>query len=227
LPLPSKHSVTTLVRTDFTPTVEQSNLSKVWPVLEDKVGFYIGDNESMGSQKSTPKKNVFYLGEETSLTSRQKSENGSQNSFASSILDQQQQDTDSAKSQINQDSNWRYLLSDDEPVLSPSASKEGAKNLSNFILQDWPNFTQIRLFHCRSKISWKGTQVISLLQWLTINWGGTVIMFKRYWRRSGQNNGREKKMRSPMSTLIQGWIILCLSLLMTCLIRYTSQNLKT
>lgn len=115
--------------TDFTPTVEQSNLSKVWPTVVDKVGFYIGDNESMGSQKSTPKKKVFYLGEETSLISRQKSENGSQNSFASSISDQQQQDTDSVKSQINQESNWRYLLSDDEPVLSPSASKEGAKSL--------------------------------------------------------------------------------------------------
>lgn len=115
--------------TEFTPTEEKSHLNKVWPTLADKVGFYIGDNESMGSQKSTPKKKVFYLGEETSLTSRQKSENGSQNSFASSISDQQQQDTDSAKSQINQDSSWRYLLSDDEPVLSPSASKEGAKSL--------------------------------------------------------------------------------------------------
>lgn len=115
--------------TDFPPTAEQSHLSKVWPTLVDKVGFYIGDNESMTSQKSTPKKKVFYLGEETSLTSRHKSENGSQNSFVSIISDQQQQDTDSVKSQINQDSSWRYLLSDDEPVLSPSASKEGAQSL--------------------------------------------------------------------------------------------------
>lgn len=90
---------------------------------DDKVGFYIGDNDSISSQsqKNTPKRN-FYLGDEASLSTKK-----SGVSLTSSGTEVHDSESTSSKPQ---ESNWLNILSDDggEPLLSMSASQEGVKN---------------------------------------------------------------------------------------------------
>lgn len=88
-------------------------------IHDDKVGFYIGDSESLSSQKNTPKRK-FYVGDDTSLSTK-KSEISLESSTAG--------DSESIASKP-QESNWLDMLSDEgnEPLLSMSASHEGSRN---------------------------------------------------------------------------------------------------
>ncbi|XP_052080375.1 anion exchange protein 2-like isoform X4 [Mytilus californianus] len=125
------------------------HLGKVWPtnqskksekgsIDDDKVVFYFGDTESVSSQKNTPKR-TFYLADENSLSSRKKeSDIGSFNSVTSSVS--QPADTESIYSGTSvsrgpPETNWTDVLSDTsaEPVLSQSASQEGAKSMKEAV----------------------------------------------------------------------------------------------
>ncbi|CAC5412080.1 Anion exchange protein 3,Anion exchange protein 2,Band 3 anion transport protein,Electrogenic sodium bicarbonate cotransporter 4 [Mytilus coruscus] len=125
------------------------HLGKVWPTnqskksekglkSDDKVVFYFGDNDSVSSQKNTPKR-TFYLADENSLSSRKKeSDIGSFNSVTSSVS--QPADTESIYSGTSvsrgpPETNWTDVLSDTsaEPVLSQSASQEGAKSMKEAV----------------------------------------------------------------------------------------------
>ncbi|XP_076088046.1 band 3 anion transport protein-like isoform X4 [Mytilus galloprovincialis] len=122
------------------------HLGKVWPIKksgngskdDDKVVFYFGDTESVSSKQNTPKK-TFYLADENSLSSRKKeSEVGSFNSVTSSMSNPADTESIYSGTSVSQgppDTNWIDVLSDAsvEPLLSQSASQEGAKSIKEAV----------------------------------------------------------------------------------------------
>ncbi|XP_063411589.1 band 3 anion transport protein-like [Mytilus trossulus] len=116
----------------------QSKKSEKGPVNDDKVEPFFGDTESVSSQKNTPKR-TFDLAVENSLSSRkEESDVGSFKSVTSSMSNQTDNESIYSGTSVSQElpeTNWTDVLSDTsaEPVLSQSASQEGAKSIKEAV----------------------------------------------------------------------------------------------